>query len=100
MMTLLQHRNTWYRSNQIWSTGKMMLQYFDTVINVEDDNDHFTIVKNRFNITGDGQFGDLFRMQLFASGMSIQDLPLVTVRPSIGGAMVMVDDNTEQMTFL
>lgn len=75
-MTLLQYKGEWYRTTDDINQGMSITQHFDIVVEVKDNE--FNILKNRHGAIGDGAFSDLFRMQLFAIGKTLEDLPEFT----------------------
>lgn len=79
-MTLLLYRDKWYRTTDDMKQGRMILQVFDVVIEVAGNR--FNVIKNRYTgECGEHVVSDLLRMQLFAAGLTFDDLPEFTKAP-------------------
>ena len=84
-MTLICYQGDWFRTTDDLMQGRTVMQHFDIVIEVTGDE--FNVVKDRYR----GQVGrkhpatDLFRVQMFALGKTLYDLPEFHKSANYGG---------------
>lgn len=75
ILALVEFRGQWYRLEDSILLAARSMQFFDTVVLRKTDNTWEIIKDRQGNRKGNHAFLDLLKMQLFADGKTLYDLP-------------------------